>query len=84
MGVLKWGVGTAVSVGGVFIITYLLVFIVLLPVMIPVAVVGIVWAMWPSKTYTFTGKYNSSGSGSVNPHRGYRCGGRGYRSYRSK
>ncbi len=67
MGFMKWGLGTAVSVAGVYLFTYVAVVIILLPVLIPFILIASVWAAWPMITYKVTGHYGSS-----SPHRGYR------------
>jgi hypothetical protein len=71
MGFLKWGAGTAVSVAGVYLVTYLAVVVLLLPVLIPFILIASVWALWPRITYRVTGHYDG-GRGSGSPYRGYR------------
>ncbi len=59
MGFLKWGAGTAVSMSAVFIITFILVCVLQLPIMIPVAIVALIWACWPLIRYVVTGRYDA-------------------------
>ena len=44
---VKWGASTAVWMGGVAALTYAIVFVLVLPLLLPFVGIGVIWALWP-------------------------------------